>query len=148
MSVPRYRNRYRKRSNDDHRHRLMSHPVGRWRHARFLALNDFSAHFKAVTGMGRLRFELRTNRLKAERKKPRLFAPQWVQLRIPKQPPNHSDRRQSPLCRTSPFITSKLRRTVSPTPHRAPKGQPGQDREPLDNGTINPVPGPLTEERQ
>lgn len=30
------------------------------------AQKDFSAHFKAVTGMGRLRFELRTNRLKAE----------------------------------------------------------------------------------
>ena len=62
MSVP----RYRKRSEDGHRRRLMSHPVGSWRHARFLALKDFSAHFKAVTGMGRLRFELRTNRLKAE----------------------------------------------------------------------------------
>ena len=31
-----------------------------------LAPKDFLAQFKAVTGMGRLRFELRTNRLKAE----------------------------------------------------------------------------------
>ena len=41
---------------------------------KIIAPKDFSAHFKAVTGMGRLRFELRTNRLKAPSSCPRSIA--------------------------------------------------------------------------
>ena len=59
----------------------------------------FDPENKAVTGMGRLRFELRTNRLKADQSFVESLAVQGVNYASPKQSPKQVDRGNSTISR-------------------------------------------------
>ena len=69
----------------------MSRPVGCWRFMRSSSPRGIWGRIEAATGMGRLRFELRTNRLKAEGMEGKTLAMKGAVWPSPKQSPKHAE---------------------------------------------------------
>ena len=101
--------------------------------------------------MGRLRFELRTNRLKANWTSLRSFAAQGLRNQPPNTPPNRlaatggiilPEKGQNALSFGETSETGMLffglRLALSPAVYRAPERKAGQDAQSLIHSLINP----------
>ena len=111
--------------------------------------------------MGRLRFELRTNRLKANWTSLRSLPVQGLLKAPPNTPPNKSAATDETILAESALERPQERdikredhrgkssRLPSPAiPHRSTQRQPGQDAQPLAHRPINPPLRPLAEQVQ
>ena len=109
--------------------------------------------------MGRLRFELRTNRLKANWTSLKPLAVHGLRKQPPNTPPNKSARLVRPSWQTSGQICPPfeemgeikqppldLRLPLSATVHGAAKGQAGENAQSLIHSFINPTLRAYTEE--
>jgi len=109
--------------------------------------------------MGRLRFELRTNRLKANWTSLKSLAVQGLRKRPPNTPPNKSARLVRPSWQTSSQICPRfeemgkikrppldLRLPLSATVHGASEGKTSENAQSLIHSLINPPLRAYTEE--